>query len=198
MGEGRRVSATKRLPERRDEILRSAMQLFYEKGFRQASMSDIAAAVGTTAPALYRHFKDKADILDTAVRGWSERELSEVQAVVDTYRDPEELVPALVAQLVALVLEDKALAGVVEQQRRYASDEVRAAADRADRLVTAEWVHAVRRLRPDLSEPDVRTMVYGARGVIYSVTHTDSGLDTDQLRDLLNFVTRQALVGVGT
>jgi AcrR family transcriptional regulator len=198
MGEGRRVSATKRLPERRDEILRSAMQLFYEKGFRQASMSDIAAAVGTTAPALYRHFKDKADILDTAVRGWSERELSEVQAVVDTYRDPEELVPALVAQLVAIVLEDKALAGVVEQQRRYASDEVRAAADRADRLVTAEWVHAVRRLRSDLSEPDVRAMVFGARGVVYSVTHTDSGLDTDQLRYLLNFVTRQALVGVGT
>jgi AcrR family transcriptional regulator len=198
MGAGRRVSPTKRLPERRDEILQSAVQLFYEKGFRQASMADVASAVGTTAPALYRHFKDKTDILDTAVRAWTERSLSEVREVVEIHRDPEELMRALVAQLVASVLENPALAGVAEQQRHYASEEVRAAADRADRLVTAEWVHAVWRVRPELSEPDVRAMVCGARGAVYSVTHTDSGLETEQLRDLLNFLAGQALAGAGT
>ena len=40
----------------------AALDLFLEHGVRQTSMRKIAEAVGITAPALYRHYKNKAEI----------------------------------------------------------------------------------------------------------------------------------------
>ncbi len=40
----------------------AALDLFLEHGVRQTSMRKIAEAVGITAPALYRHYQNKAEI----------------------------------------------------------------------------------------------------------------------------------------
>ena len=46
----------------KDNILEAAIEEFLEKGFKEASIRDIAAKVGITSTALYRHFRS-ADIL---------------------------------------------------------------------------------------------------------------------------------------
>ena len=43
----------------REEILRHAEKLFQERGYRDVTMGDIAAAVGLTKPSLYYHFPHK-------------------------------------------------------------------------------------------------------------------------------------------
>ena len=43
----------------REAILRAAARLFAQKGFAGTSTRDIAAGVGITQPALYRHFETK-------------------------------------------------------------------------------------------------------------------------------------------
>ncbi|ALJ21853.1 TetR/AcrR family transcriptional regulator [Microbacterium sp. No. 7] len=48
---------------RRDEIVRAATPLFRSKGFAGVRMTEIAGAVGITAPALYRHFDGKQALL---------------------------------------------------------------------------------------------------------------------------------------
>ncbi len=50
----------------REEILRHAERLFQERGYRDVTMGDIAAAVGLTKPSLYYHFPHK-EALYTAV-----------------------------------------------------------------------------------------------------------------------------------
>ena len=42
----------------KDNILEAAIEEFLEKGFKEASIRDIAAKVGITSTALYRHFRD--------------------------------------------------------------------------------------------------------------------------------------------
>ena len=50
-----------RLPaaERREQLLRTAVEVFATKGFHTTSMNDIAEAAGVTKPVLYQHFASK-------------------------------------------------------------------------------------------------------------------------------------------
>ena len=47
--------------DRKQQILAAAGELFREHGYHNVSVAQVAAAVGITAPALYRHFKNKPD-----------------------------------------------------------------------------------------------------------------------------------------
>ncbi len=48
---------------RKDVIVSKAATLFREKGFKAASMRDLAEAVGVEAASLYNHIKSKTEIL---------------------------------------------------------------------------------------------------------------------------------------
>jgi AcrR family transcriptional regulator len=54
----RRMSAA----ERRDVIEQAATELFAERGYRGASMDEIATRSGVSAPVVYDHFSSKADL----------------------------------------------------------------------------------------------------------------------------------------
>jgi TetR/AcrR family transcriptional regulator, cholesterol catabolism regulator len=48
---------------RKDVILKAAAQLFTEKGYKAASMRDLAEKVGVEAASLYNHIKSKTELL---------------------------------------------------------------------------------------------------------------------------------------
>ncbi len=54
-------------PDRRSQIINSALNLMYDHGFAGATTARIAAGVGVSEPALYRHFKNKQEILLAAL-----------------------------------------------------------------------------------------------------------------------------------
>lgn len=51
-----------RAAERRETILRAAADLFAERGYRGASVDEIARRSGVTPPVLYEHFSSKRDL----------------------------------------------------------------------------------------------------------------------------------------
>ncbi len=51
----------------RDAIVAAAAGLFQERGFAATSMQEIADAVGLTRPALYYHFRNKEEVLESLV-----------------------------------------------------------------------------------------------------------------------------------
>ena len=63
--------------ERHAAIVRSAIQLFAEKGFRGATTRELASSLGVTEPVLYQHFNTKRDlynaIIEAKARQASER-----------------------------------------------------------------------------------------------------------------------------
>ncbi len=68
---------------RRAKILDAALAVFAEKGYDGGTMRDIAARVGVTEPALYRHFASKEDLFLTLMRGVASRMLAETGALLD-------------------------------------------------------------------------------------------------------------------
>jgi AcrR family transcriptional regulator len=48
----------------RDELLAAALQVFARRGYRQASVDEIAAAAGYSKGALYWHFSGKEEVLE--------------------------------------------------------------------------------------------------------------------------------------
>lgn len=63
-GRPRRVAADSTLPPR-EQILREAARLFSTRGVDGTRITDIAAAVGVTAPTIYYHFANLAAIVET-------------------------------------------------------------------------------------------------------------------------------------
>ncbi|MEV4557103.1 helix-turn-helix domain-containing protein [Kitasatospora sp. NPDC049285] len=62
-----RRTVVRRPPGRRARILAVAAGQFHRDGYHQVSMAAIAAEVGITAPALYRHYRGKAELLRCAL-----------------------------------------------------------------------------------------------------------------------------------
>ncbi len=52
----------------RTRIARAAQELFVQGGVEAVSMRKVAEQVGVTAPAIYRHFRDKEELLDEIIR----------------------------------------------------------------------------------------------------------------------------------
>jgi AcrR family transcriptional regulator len=48
--------------ERREGIIRTAVGIFSQRGFRGTTTREIAAAVGVSEPVLYQHFQTKGDL----------------------------------------------------------------------------------------------------------------------------------------
>ncbi|MDD3366111.1 MAG: TetR/AcrR family transcriptional regulator [Sphaerochaetaceae bacterium] len=51
------------LTERQQEIIGVAMQIIVEKGAQKLTVRNVATAIGVSEPAIYRHFKNKHDLL---------------------------------------------------------------------------------------------------------------------------------------
>ncbi len=56
----------------RDEIVKQARKLFFTKGFKNTGIREIAKASNVTSGALYRHFKNKEDILDSIISPYTD------------------------------------------------------------------------------------------------------------------------------
>lgn len=48
----------------KDLFMKKALELFAERGYKAVSVAQIAAEVGCTAPALYKHYQSKKDLFD--------------------------------------------------------------------------------------------------------------------------------------
>jgi AcrR family transcriptional regulator len=58
---------TEKNGSRKDVIVRKAATLFREKGYKAASMRDLAESVGVEAASLYNHIKSKSELLHELV-----------------------------------------------------------------------------------------------------------------------------------
>jgi len=61
------VSALSKGSKTKEKILKTALKLFSAKGYKATTVRDIAGAMGVKQSALYNHFKNKDEILETLI-----------------------------------------------------------------------------------------------------------------------------------
>lgn len=67
--------------ERHAAIVRSAIHLFAEKGFRGATTRELASALGVTEPVLYQHFRTKRDLYNAIIEAKAQQASERVDAL---------------------------------------------------------------------------------------------------------------------
>jgi len=71
----------------KEKILKHSLKLFSSKGFKATTVRDIAGSIGIKQSALYNHFKNKDEILETLI---SDLTSSAIVTIFDN-KDPSEL-----------------------------------------------------------------------------------------------------------
>jgi len=78
-------------PNKRGELIRKSLDLFYRNGFHATGMDMIAAETGVSKTSIYKHFRTKEDLIlavlrlrDEEFRNWLYRRIEEL---ADTPRD---------------------------------------------------------------------------------------------------------------
>ena len=75
--------------ETRSQLLDAAEKVFFEKGFGQTSLLDIAEAADLTRGAIYWHFKNKADLFEAM----ADRIRLPLESLVEACAEPQESDP---------------------------------------------------------------------------------------------------------
>jgi len=159
----------KRRPERHDEILSAAVRLFHARGYHSTSVDDIADAVGVSPTAVYRHFRNKQEILDTAAL-WAGEQLSESLSGVDESLPAERRLERLVDDFVRMALKFPTFVDLVTREFHALSPEARVLSIQRRENFVAGYTATLREVVQGLSPEDAELHVHLVIALICSVT----------------------------
>ncbi len=77
------MPSSSRSPNRREQILHAALQLFGTQGYEETSLQDIIDKAGVSKGGFYHHFRSKADLVEHMAESVMEMALATVEEVVD-------------------------------------------------------------------------------------------------------------------
>jgi AcrR family transcriptional regulator len=100
--------------ERKELILREALNVFNEIGIKDTSLALIAERSGVSRPILYHYFSDKSDIFYYAVKLFTDRMYERYQkTALQENRSAEERLKIILSELLAGMIKEKALLGAL-------------------------------------------------------------------------------------
>ncbi|MFB6852459.1 TetR/AcrR family transcriptional regulator [Streptomyces sp. NPDC056341] len=170
-------SAATRPRNRRQLIVEAAGRLFSERGYHAASMEEIAAAVGITATALYRHFPNKYALFAECAHAMVDRLVGALDEM------PPEAAPAdVLTALIRVTLAHRASGGVYRWEARYLDREDRRLLRAKFGYVVGRVTEAVRREEP---RSDEHLRVAAALGAIGSITMHRTSIAQRRVEELL-------------
>ncbi len=145
---------------RRTQLAGAAATRFHRLGYHQVSLADVASDVGVTAPAVYRHFRGKQDLLAGAIG--SGLTLVE-EALAQTDDAPLDV---LVTTLAELVLDRPDLWTLLQREVRFLDPELRSEVRQQLGRVIAGLLRRIRARRPDLAADDALLLVTAATAAL--------------------------------
>lgn len=160
----------KRKPERHDEILLVAVRLFNSRGYAATSIDEIAAGVGVSSAAVYRHFQTKQAILDTAAL-WIDGQLMDLLLKrLSRARTPSGRVKGIVDDLVETAVNEPDFVGLMVRELNSLSAPVRTVClEHRDHYVE-RWCDVLAEALPRLSRPEARLRVNCVIGLVCSLS----------------------------
>ncbi len=186
-GRPRRIAPDSALAPR-EEILREAARLFSDRGVGATRLTDIAAAVGITTPAIYYHFANLDAIVDTLLSYVVEESAAFATAAARREGPCAERLASLVAQHVERLASGPYdlwfVVGLSAEEARRSAAVTRKATEwrRAVARVVAEGVET-----GEFRPVDRRVAVAAVSGLVYAalqMRHRDGSVDAAEFARL--------------
>jgi AcrR family transcriptional regulator len=119
----RKVSRPSQLPpvRVRSDIVEAATQVFSERGYHAASMTEIADRVGMRKPSLYHHIRKKEDLLFAIHEQLIDELIEQTTAALDPSMTPPEQMAAVLRVSFDLIARHRDAVTVFLQERRAVS-----------------------------------------------------------------------------
>lgn len=183
------VDQVKRRPkDRKIQIARAATDAFSELGYHAVSMENIAARVGISAAALYRHSQGKYDLFRDVLLALGQQ-LVDATAFADAVpadTDPQEALAAVIGALIDATIVNRTTGGLYRWEGRYLRGEDQRALAEQIKLLNRRLQRPLIELRPKLTSRQRWTLSAAALSVIGSITDHRSRLGNAAIRRTLN------------
>lgn len=178
-------------PERRRaDIMMSAREVFSEKGFNEAVMSDIADRAGVVEGSIYRYFKNKRDLLFCVSEAWFEEMISADEQTLAAVTGTWNRLRFIIHRHLVAIKTNPDLSRLVFQHLRPDPDYRNTNLFALNKAYTNRVVEVVREgmekreIRADISPSLVRDMVFGAiEHRTWAYLRDEGGYDPDILAD---------------
>lgn len=152
----------------RDQIIRSAADLFREKGYRASTLDDIAARLSMSKATLYTYFRAKEEMLAAISRETIEGFTRELGLVLRSSLAPEEKLRRVVRQHVRFVIANRSFLTVFFSEEASLparlARQLAAQKDHYDKGVESVVLEGIR--RGVFREMPPRLVVFGLLGML--------------------------------
>lgn len=153
---------------RREQIAQAALALIASQGMNGLNMTGLARRVGLVPSAIYRHFKNKDELVGAALDLLQKRLLGNVRAAIEKAEGPLEQLKRLLVLHLTLILEYQALPRILFSEEVHSGHPERKAKVRAVVMTYLEEIGAIVRrgqqekcIRPELNAGTVSLMFLG-------------------------------------
>src|SRR5215208_1920352 len=175
----------RRPKDRKAQIARASAEGFSALGYYGVSMETIAARVGISAAALYRHYSSKYELFRDAVLNLGQQLVDCTAFADDENGDPELTVRRLVSALIDTAMANRESGGLYRWEGRYLRGDDQATLIAQMRTVHYRIQRPLMAIRPELTSRQRWTLSTAALSVIGSIVDHRAKLPAIQLRALL-------------
>jgi TetR/AcrR family fatty acid metabolism transcriptional regulator len=157
-----------RMRDRYEAILAAATRVFSDKGYSNASITDIAQAADVSDGLIYKYFANKRDLLESVLTAFYEKTMADLETKVAQGKNFEERLYALISGHFGTFVSDADLCRLFISEVRTASDYRGSAIQQLNRRYTSVLIKIVDRaiadgeIQADLDPRLVRDMLFGA------------------------------------
>ncbi len=170
-------AAAVRPRNRKQLIVEAGATVFSERGYHAASMEEIAAGVGITAAALYRHFPNKYALFAECANVMADRLVAALGEV-----PLDAALTDVLGAVTRVTVAHRAAGGVYRWEARYLNREDR-------RVLKGKFAHVVGRVadvvRREYPAPSEHLRAVAALGAIGSITMHHNSIARRRVEDLL-------------
>lgn len=158
---------------RRERIIEASAKLFYERGFYDVRIDDIAKASEMSVATLYQHVTGKAQVLQAILERGAEGLLYVTADALAQAATPQLVLDSLIRTYIrqALGIHGRIM-HILATDLLYLSEEEQSALRETQREYVAEWVEAICALADHLTAGDARALTQAVIGVITDVSQT--------------------------
>ena len=148
-------------------IVAAACELFAERGFAAVGIKEIAARLGITGGAIYRHFPDKEALLEAAAVGALGRFMSD-GSVADSSDQPTSppSIGQVIDRMVRTALDEPAWLTTYHRERHRLDQSSHPELTRCQEAWSELWSSALRDARPKLDDIAIATRRHAVVGAL--------------------------------